>query len=232
MKSLTLICLLLIVACSSQVPLPRGYEGKNPKLELQERVVAKRELAILFVGNSYSFGVPRAFKKIAMERGKVVKVGQCTHSGWSLQQHASDAATLEEIRTDRWDIVVLQEHSVIPSLPARQRAGQMFPPLRDLVSEVRKSGSIPLLYQTWGRREGDAHRWHDNFYQMNARLRAGYQAAAKNAGGLLIVAVGDVWEREVRAGRGDILFVEDGSHPSQQGNVLTAKVFYQAIYGK
>jgi hypothetical protein len=227
-----IVWLFAIVACSNQVELSRGFVGKDPKQELHERVVAKRDLAILFVGNSYSFGVPRAFKKIAMVYGKAVKVGQCTHSGWSLQQHASDVETLQEIRTGRWDIVVLQEHSVIPSLPASECASRMFPPLRDLVREARKSGSIPLLYQTWGRRKGDAHRWRDDFYQMNERLRVGYQVAAKNAGGLLIVPVGDVWEREVRAGRGDMLFVDDGSHPSQQGNVLTAGVFYQAIYGK
>ncbi len=221
-----------LTACSHQAALPPGPFGNNPRKELAGRVHAKPELAVLFVGNSYSFGVPRAFSKLAAEHGKAVRVGHSTNSGWSLKNHAANPGTLRKIRDGKWDIVVIQEHSLIPAMSARKRSEVMFPPLRELVTEMRAHGAVPVLYQTWGRRDGDEARRNDDFDAMTARLRAGYQAASKNAGNLVVVPVGDAWEREISAGRGSGLFMPDGSHPTQAGNDLTASVFYETFFGK
>ncbi|NQX03121.1 hypothetical protein HQ447_20875 [bacterium] len=215
-------------ACSTQTPLPAG---PDPRRELAERLREKPVPAVLFVGNSYSFGVPKAFTQVAAENGRKVRVGHATYGGWSLRQHAANEATLRKIRDGRWDIVVIQEQSGIPALPPRQCAAAMFPPLRQLVVLVRQSEAVPLLYQTWGRRDGDAAVRHDDFNAMTVRLRAGYRAAAGTAGGLLVVPVGDAWQREVAAGRGGGLFLADGSHPTASGNRLTAETFYHSIFG-
>ncbi len=221
-----------IGACSTQPPLPPANGGKDPHQELADRVRSSPKLAVLFVGNSYSFGVPRTFEKIALAHGKSVRTGHSTNSGWSLQIHSTNAGTLKKIREGRWDIVVIQEHSEIPALPPRKRDAAMFPPLRTLVLEVRKSGAIPVLYQTWGRRDGDKNLRHDDFHAMNSRVRAGYQAAARNAGNLVIVAAGDAWERETDAGHGGELFMPDGSHPTPFGNGVTAGAFYEAFFDR
>ena len=227
------ICGLLgATACSNQSPLTPGLGGIDPHKELSERVLAKPELAILFVGNSYSFGVPKAFSQLAASHGKKVRVGHSTNSGWSLQTHAGNPGTLRKIREGKWDVVVLQEHSEIPAMSARKRAAAMFSPLRQLVIEIRRHGAIPVLYQTWGRRDGDKGVWRDDFKAMSSRLRDGYQAAARNAGGVVVVPVGDAWERETSAARGSELFMEDGSHPTAGGNALTAQIFYEAFFGK
>jgi hypothetical protein len=108
----------------------------------------------------------------------------------------------------------------------------MDPALGFLVSEARAAGAVPLLYQTWGRRDGDPERPDDDFIEMNSRVRSGYRAASQNAGGLDIVPAGDAWEREFVAGRGKELFKEDGSHPSSYGNEVTAREFYRVIFGE
>ncbi|MES2921055.1 MAG: SGNH/GDSL hydrolase family protein [Verrucomicrobiota bacterium] len=217
-------------ACSTQTALPPAV--RDPRSELAGRVHATPELAVLFVGNSYSFGAPRAFSKLAAAHGKKVRVGHSTNSGWSLAIHAENPGTLRKIREGKWDIVVLQEHSEIPAMSAGKRAAAMFPPLRQLVTEIRQHGAIPVLYQTWGRRDGEKGIWRDDFHAMNSRLRDGYQAAARNAGGVVVVPVGDAWEREISAGNGGGLFMPDGSHPTQAGNELTSIVFYEALFGK
>ena len=217
-------------ACSNQGSLPPA--AGDSRKELAGRVHAKPELAVCFVGNSYSFGVPRAFSKLAAADGRKVRVGHSTYGGWTLERHAASEATLRKIREGRWDVVVIQEQSEIPAMTARKRAAAMLPPLRQLVSEVRRDGAIPVLYQTWGRRDGDARLRHDDFHAMTARLRAGYQAAARDAGGLVVVPVGDAWEREISAGRGGGLFMDDGSHPTPTGNTLTAGVFFETLFGK
>ncbi len=215
-----------ISGCSTRAPLAAG----PGRAELAGRVRAKPELAVLFVGNSYSFGVPKAFSKLAAAQGKKVRVGHATYGGWTLQKHASNEATLRKIRGGRWDVVVIQEQSEIPALPTKKRAAAMFPPLRELVREARQQGAVPVLYQTWGRRDGDPKLRNDDFRAMNSRLRAGYQAAAKDSGNLVVVAVGDAWEREIAAGRASGLFMDDGSHPAPRGNELIAKTFFAAFF--
>lgn len=217
-------------ACSNQSSLPPATG--DPRKELAERVHTAPELAVCFVGNSYSFGVPRAFSKLAASDGRKVRVGHSTYGGWTLERHAASEATLKKIRDGRWDVVVIQEQSEIPAMSAKKRDTAMFPPLRKLVTEVRRDGAIPVLYQTWGRRDGDPKVRNDDFHAMTARLRAGYQAAARDAGGLVVVPVGDAWEREISAGRGGALFMDDGSHPTPTGNALTAEVFRDAFFGK
>lgn len=216
---------VLALACCAPRP-PAAARG-----ELAERAARKQALAVLFVGNSYSFGVPKAFAKLAAQRGKIVETDQVTHSGWTLSRHAGSAETLRKIRAKRWDVIVFQEQSRIPSLPARRRL-LMFPSIRKLSAEARGQGAVPILYQTWGHRDGDRKRPGDDFHAMTSRVREGYHLAAENAGGLTVVPGGDAWEREVRAGRGSPLFMPDGSHPTPRGNALTAEAFYEVLFGR
>lgn len=218
-------------SCATHGPLSPVRSHAEARRELAARVAASPEPAVLFVGNSYSFGVPRAFAKAAALRGRKVRTGHATYGGWTLARHAANEATLNKIRSRRWDIVVIQEQSRIPAMGRGKRAALMFPPLRLLVEEARKQGAVPVLYQTWGRRGGDPDVRKDDFHAMTRRLREGYQAAARDAGGLVVVPVGDVWEREWSAGRGGALFMEDGSHPTQAGNDLTGSAFADAFFG-
>jgi len=232
MNSACLLSLFGASACSTQPRLPAGPGGSDPRRELAARVRAKPDLAVLFVGNSYSFGVPRALEKVAARHGRKVRTGHATYGGWTLRQHSENEATLRKIRDGRWDVVVIQEQSEIPALPPGPRSETMFPPLRQLVLRVRQQGAVPILYQTWGRRDGDRKIRGDDFHAMTRRLREGYHAAAENAGDLVVVPVGDAWEIEVTAGRGNVLFMDDGSHPTPVANSLIAAIFFKVIYGQ
>ena len=223
-KFISAVAALALTSCVARPPA--AVSG-----ELAERVGRKPELAVLFVGNSYSFGVPKAFAKLAAQRGKNVETEQVTHSGWTLSRHSGSTETLRKIRSKRWDVIVFQEQSRIPSSPARRRF-LMFPSLRKLSAEARGQGAVPILYQTWGHRDGDRKRPGDDFHAMTSRVRDGYRLAAENAGGLTVIPVGDAWEREVTAGQGALLFMPDGSHPTPRGNALTAEAFYEVLFGR
>ncbi|MBC8125646.1 MAG: hypothetical protein H8M99_00655 [Gloeobacteraceae cyanobacterium ES-bin-144] len=199
--------------------------------EIEQRLRDQPTPAVLFIGNSYSFGAPRAFKKIAAERGRSITVDQATRKGWSLARHANNRETLEKIHERHWDIVVLQEYSELPSQPLKRNV-TMFPSIVRLSDELRRQGSIPVLYQTWAYRAGDPKKTGDDFKAMNKRVREGYNIAAQNAGGLFIVPVGDGWEREVSAGHASLLFMPDGKHPTPRGNELTARVFADCLLPK
>lgn len=196
------------------------------------RASKKHELSILFIGNSYSFGVPMAFKKLAESRGKNVKIGHSTYGGWSLVKHSQNPPTLKKLREWKWDIVVIQDYSLNPAMKERARGRAMDGAIHFFVNEARAIGAVPVLYQTWGRRDGDTGIAGDDFYKMNERVRRGYRSAARHCGGLIIIPAGDAWEREYQASRGKELYVEDGSHPSAFGNQVTAEVFYETIFGR
>lgn len=203
----------------------------GPDAELRQRIATSPRPAVLFVGNSYSFDLPRAFQREAAARGVRTRTGHSTYGGWSLAQHAEHEPTLRKIRAGTWDVVIFQEQSQIPARPAAIRERRMHPPLRTLVAETRRAGAVPVLYQTWGRRDGDPDTPGDDFTAMTARLRDGYRQAALDAGGLLVVPVGDAWETAALNGTGDSLFLPDGSHPTAQGVALTARVFADTLLG-
>jgi hypothetical protein len=208
-----------------------AFSTAAPIDDVTVRLAKKRKPSVLFVGNSYSFVAPKAFRTYASNRGRELRVDQVTHGGWTLAQHATSEDTLKKIREGGWDVVVIQEQSRIPSLPAARRETMMSPALRKLVEESRKHGAVPVLYQTWGWRDGDKALPKDDFHAMTGRLRDGYQAAGK-AENIAVVPVGDVWDREFSAGKSAKLFQKDGSHPSAYGNEVTAKVFYETLFPK
>lgn len=223
MKILTFIlAAFAFVACAPR-QTPEKLHVSKPASEPQPA-------SILFIGNSYSFDVPEELRTTAAREGLKLRIKQVTNGGWTLKQHAENDGTLQAIREGGWDFVVIQEQSRIPSQPLK-RAHAMFPHVRKLADEVRKAGAKPVLYQTWGRRDGDELlHGKDNFHAMNRRLREGYHHAARITGGLTVVPVGDAWEKEVDAGRGAELYQKDGSHPSARGNRLAARVFYETLF--
>jgi hypothetical protein len=96
-------------------------------------------------------------------------------------------------------------------------------------------GAIPVLFVTWGRRDGDKQNAKvfpdDTMEAMQMRLTAGYKDAAEAAGEVILVPVGPTWLKAKEAGKLDALFAKDGSHPANDGVYLSACVFYATFYG-
>lgn len=221
-------CILAALASCAARPDPAARVAGDRR-EIAVRSNSGKPLEVLFIGNSYSFGVPKALAKLSAQRGKNVRTDQATHSGWSLARHAANEETLLKLHERRWDVVVLQEQSCIPTRRLT-RPFTMFPAIRKLAAEARNQGAVPVLYQTWGNRNGDATKPGDDFHAMTRRVGEGYASAAENAGGMIIVPAGRAWESEVSTGRGDGLFMPDGRHPTAYGNEVTAKVFFETLF--
>jgi hypothetical protein len=207
---------------------------KHPHRALVKRVKQAKELHVLFIGNSYSFKIPEQFEKLARAERHKLKVEREAKGGWTLAKHAASQQTLDRIAQGKWDIVVLQEQSQIPSFSESQRQRKMYPAAKSLAAAIREAGAIPVFFLTWGRKDGDQQNTqafpNDTYAAMQERLTQGYETAAKHAEDAWVVPVGNIWATVRSEGKDDNLYVDDGSHPSATGNYLGACVFYTTFY--
>ena len=174
---------------------------------------------ILFIGNSFTFingGVDQQVKRLAPS----IAVTRLAISGYRLQDHWNDAATLRAIRGQKWNYVVLQEQSQTPvSDPANftQYAAM-------LNNEIKLTGAETILFMTWER--PDSIRYG----VTTENLAAAYYAAARQLGAK-VAPVGLAFARSLQERPELSLYIQDG-HPTAAGTYLAACVIYATIFGK
>lgn len=184
---------------------------------------------VLFLGNSYIYvnDLPAVFAQVARSAGKNVETGMVASGGETLAQHAASDESLGAIRDSRWQFVVLQEQSEIPSIDAL-RQGEMYPAARSLAEVIRAAGATPVLLETWAHRDG----WPDyrlDFAAMQAGIDQGYLALAGELG-VGVATAGEAWQTALSQEPAVALWQADGSHPSQAGTYLAAYVLYARIF--
>jgi len=172
--------------------------------------------------------LPDMFERMAQSGGYRVQVVMVAPGGWTLTDHLSSVETLEKIRGNEWEFVVLQEQSVIPSLTdTRERL--MYPAVRQLHDEIKAVGAETILFMTWGRRNGLPSEGHQDFASMQAALEAGFLMIG-NELNIAIAPVGLAWRNGLQSASQLDLWAEDGSHPNREGTYLAACVLYGVIF--
>lgn len=195
-----------------------------------------RCLRVLFVGNSFTFAndmptlVERLFE--TDDHPADICVVEYTRGGGRLEQAARDDRLADLLQEIRWDDVVLQEQSEIPSLPDDERERLMDGSVRDLSRVIRADGATPVLFMTWGYRGGDRRNvTADTYETMQARLERGYRAVATEIGAP-VAPVGVAWHEALTRRPALRLWADDGKHPSRLGSYLAACVFYRLLSGR
>ena len=211
---------------------------------------------LLFVGNSYTYynDLDQLVASFAtsLPGAPIVTASRVASGGYRLPQHASDAATegtplaafLGTGPYPSWTFVVLQDQSQVPGFPESQpeRIDSVAASV-ELARRATEHRATTLLFQTWGRRNGDStnpDRFPD-FLTMNNLLAEGYaqMEQAIRAAGYPVrrVPVGAAFaairEDDLAAGRDPLdsaslffrLYAADGSHPSLEGSYLAAATF-------
>ncbi|MDO4729143.1 MAG: T9SS type A sorting domain-containing protein [Bacteroidota bacterium] len=195
---------------------------------------------VLFIGNSYtaSNNLPGLIHQMAISTQDTLVYQNHIPGGATLMNHANNPAVLDKINSNQWDYVVLQEQSQIPSFPASQIEQIMFPYANTLCNMIREnySCSVPLFYNTWGRKNGDAsncpiHPPVCTYEGMDNLLQERYRTMAEQNNGV-IAPVAAVW-RHIRENNPEIeLYTSDESHPSLIGSMAAAYTFYTILYQK
>lgn len=178
-------------------------------------------LKVLFIGNSYTYvnDLPATLTRLAAENGKTgLQVKAVALPGATLQAHWEQGDAKKALQSQRWDFVVLQEQSMLPTVEPETmyRYGRLFD------GEVKKSGAKTVLFVTWARAGNP---------KMQDSLNAAYLHLAKELGAR-VAPVGPAWQIALKADPALQLHDSDGSHPTPAGTYLGALVFYSVFYGK
>ncbi len=185
---------------------------------------------ILFIGNSYTYvnDLPGMFAQLARSGGYKVEVQMAAPGGWALAQHANAAETLDKLKSEKWDFVVLQEQSQIPAIgPSRTQS--MYPAARELVQQIEALGARPIFFMTWAHRDGWPENGLPNYETMQTQIEQGYLSIARELN-TPVAPVGEAWFTARRQNPELSLWQSDGSHPSEPGTYLAACVFYAVIF--
>lgn len=194
-------------------------------------------MKFLFIGNSYTYyhDLPGTFAAICLANGHEIEVDSVTKGGYSINNYLDESDTFGrrlaiKLKTEKYDAVVIQEQSI----RAAAEPERYFTAIKELVRRIRLTQpEIKLyIYATWARRDGNGvlaeNGWtHDT---MLKKLRDSFESIAEELGGEVVYA-GDAMHEAYRGAAGDTVYAPDGSHPSEDGTKLVAKVFYDKIFG-
>ncbi len=176
----------------------------------------KKTLSILFIGNSHTYynDMPLMVQQRAEEEGFDCRVFMIAHGGWFLAQHAGEPDVRFNLLYGKYDYVILQEHAH-PFGP--------FEKYRDaavaLNELIRKGGSIPVIYETWSRKDEP---------EIQAAMNEAHRMVAAEIGAL-VAPVGENWWEYKKSHPTLELYAEDGGHASPAGSAFAAKYIWETI---
>lgn len=188
-----------------------------------------KSLRVLFLGNSYTYyhDMPQVlFRNLAKaaQPDLALEVRAITEGGISLGELWQKREVQDALDRERWDYVVLQEHSM---LGWAYREGEemindsayFWQSLQLFAPKIRRAGAIPVLYLTWARRSKP---------EAQAELDYAYATPARELKAR-VAPVGRAW-LTVRTQKPELeLFAADGSHPSLAGSYLAACVLLNTV---
>ena len=189
--------------------------------------------------------------------GRKIETGQHVVGGCTLEGHVKGKKAIEKIQERKWDVVVLQGHSLGTIL--NRESMQKY--ARVLDTEIKKHGAKTVFYLTWARQQVPQMQdgadpvtssdYAKAMYQMSgaakkidfeqwcgqhkAGLVGGIDGAyfdLANELNATVAPVGMAWKKALAANPNLVLHQADKSHPNPTGSYLAACVFYATLFDK
>ena len=238
LRILSLLLIAVILASCGGTGIPAEKDFTKPTDEVIDVVALPKDKVyqILFIGNSYTYynDMPTVyFQKIAEACGYKIQVTTVTKGGYKLSKHADPADPYGErvaaylSVSGLYDYVILQEQSVLPATDPEA----FYASVRNLAERIRAVGAKPVLYATWGRKEGCEKLTEIGMTNesMTWSIMAAYVSIGKELD-IPVVPVGLAF-LDVNTNADIELYDPDMSHPSAYGSYLAAMSLFSGIFG-
>lgn len=194
------------------------------------QVAAKKEVKILFIGNSYTYRnhMPKIFEKLARLNGKSLKVYSNTKGMTSFYRHSKRQNLYKAIAWKKWDYVILQGSSRDMIKDSVTFKTKTIPGLEKLIGAVKENNKQTkmLFFMTWAYQKGYGEK---SYFEMTINVKNGYEFLSTNYN-IPVVPVGLAWKEVRVTEKKSKLYHRDGAHPSLQGSYLIASCFYVSIF--
>jgi hypothetical protein len=149
----------------------------------------------------------------------------------TLEKALDDRRLRDLLDDERWDYVVLQEHSQVADRAEDARTN-MLPAAAALDGMAKQTHAKTVLFSSQGYREGDpAGEDDDAYYEMEQRIERGNRLVGSRVGATM-APVGHAWSLAILSDPRVALWKSDGRRPSVKGSYLTACVFYAQLIGR
>jgi hypothetical protein len=184
---------------------------------------------VLLVGNSYTFynELPSMVVSLADSVGVGVSASVIAPGGAWLADHARSPEVATAISDGEYDVVVLQEQSMVTADPQIAR-DSTYPAAAALAQMAAAAGAEIVFFQTWGHQSGNVQVGHGSFESMQDAITATYADLGIRLAGQ-VAPVGEAWRNHFRSGSSVPLHDADGSHPNLSGSYLAAAVIAATI---
>jgi len=205
--------------------------------------ISQKEINVLFLGNSYTSvnNLPMMISELTTGTDKIVKYESICPGGCTFFQHVASPISQSKIREGKWDFVVLQEQSQLPSIDY-YRHNSMRPNyqiLYDTIMHYNPNAKV-VGYMTWGRQYGgqqcvnygEGLYCSADFVDFNHMQDTMSTAYCENAYATdsWVAPVGDAWKEAFSLDSTLVLHSFDESHPNYEGSYLAACVFYSVFF--
>lgn len=148
--------------------------------------------------------------------------------GSKLIEAAQDETLQELLAGERWNHVVIQEHTQVVSRPSERAKQKTLASAAYFDAMARRAGARTALFVQGGYRDGDDKVDDDTYAAMQARVVDGYAAVNSRLRAAYVpIAVG--WRTAMREQRRIDLYNRDGVRPSREGSYLIACVLYATL---
>lgn len=219
-----------------------GMAGTVPKIKSIEC-----PKAVLMVGNSFTyfnngvmFHLVPMLREADKEHAKDYFFKQMTISGAPLAEHRFGFE--QEVKSRKWDAVVLQGNSTEPMVPRNEEERQSLLRIqgsaapkdhkkaaeefkryaREYAKIIRAYGAVPVFFMTWA---------YTGQPGMTEQLAEAYTAVA-NELDALVVPVGLAMAKSLQKRPDLAMLIGDDRHPTPAGTYLIACTFYAAMCNK
>jgi len=197
------------------------------------------DLQILFIGNSHTYfnDMPEMIDSLAQAGGHDINIAVSGVGGSTLSQHYQYQPTLDSIAARDWDLIVLQEHSLLTIID-HWRDLSFYPNASRLNDLILAQGATTVFFMHQARANAQGEYCVDSYcsadfndyFEMQAVMATSYRDLADSLSALLI-PVGEYWARIHEEYPLLPLWHGDNSHASPEGGYFTACIFYQYLLG-